>query len=108
MSNNINNAASERNSSLHVMQEKDMSKVNRTAKIMKVVGYIAVYAFLIFMAFIVLFPFYWMLISSVKSFEEYNLMIPTLWPKVIHFSNYTRALEVANLERVFIVILPNI
>ncbi len=101
MSNNINNAASERNSSLHVMQEKDMSKVNRTAKIMKVVGYIAVYAFLIFMAFIVLFPFYWMLISSVKSFEEYNLMIPTLWPKVIHFSNYTRALEVANLERVF-------
>ena len=102
MSENINNVASERNSSLRVMNEQDMSKVNKTAKIMKVLGYIAVYAFLIFIAIIVLFPFYWMLISSVKSFEEYNLMIPTLWPKVIHFQNYVRALEVANLERVFI------
>lgn len=101
MSENIKNVAPN-NTSLHVMKEKDMNQVNRTAKVMKVLGYIAVYAFLIFMAVIVLFPFYWMLISSVKDIYEYNLSVPTLWPKVIHFDNYARALVAANLERVFL------
>ena len=101
MTDNINNVATSRESSLHVMKEKDMTQVNKTAKIMKVLGYIAVYAFLTFMAVIVLFPFYWMLISSVKDIYEYNLSVPTLWPKVIHFENYKGALEAANLERVF-------
>jgi len=101
MAENIKKVAPTRETSLHVMQEKDMTKVNKTAKIMKVIGYIAVYAFLFFMAVIVLFPFYWMLISSVKDIYEYNLSVPTLWPKVIHFENYKSALEAANLERVF-------
>ncbi len=101
MSNNINNVTANRETALHVMKEKDMNQVNKTAKIMKVLGYIAVYAFLILMAFIVLFPFYWMIISSLKSWQEYNLAVPTLWPQVIHFENYAVALERANLERVF-------
>ena len=90
------------NSALNsTMQEKDMKNVTATARVMKVVGTIAIYAFLFFMAFIVLFPFYWMLISSVKSVEEYNRAIPTLWPEVIHWENYARALKAANLENVF-------
>ena len=88
-------------SSLRVMKEKDMKSVATTAKIMKVVGLIAVYAFLFFMALVVLFPFYWMLISSVKSVTEYNLATPTLWPEVIHWDNYSKALDAANLENVF-------
>ena len=91
------------NSALNsTMQEKDMKNVTATARVMKVVGTIAIYAFLFFMAFIVLFPFYWMLISSVKSVEEYNRAIPTLWPEVIHWENYGRALVAANLENVFV------
>ncbi len=101
MAENIKNVAPN-NSSLHVMKERDMNKVNKTAKVMKVLGYIAVYLFLVFMAVIVLFPFYWMLISSVKDIYEYNLSVPTLWPKVIHFDNYAKALVAANLERVFL------
>jgi multiple sugar transport system permease protein len=101
MAENIKNVAPN-NSSLHVMKERDMNKVNKTAKVMKVLGYIAVYLFLVFMAVIVLFPFYWMLISSVKDIYEYNLSVPTLWPKVIHFNNYAKALVAANLERVFL------
>ena len=88
--------------SLKVMAEQDMSQVNKTAKVMKVLGYVVVYAFLILMAFIVLFPFYWMIISSLKTFDEYNAMVPTLWPQVIRLKNYSEALEAANLERVFI------
>ena len=100
MSNKINNVASS-NTSLHVMAEKDMTQVNKAAKVSKILGYIAVYAFLFFMAIIVLFPFYWMLISSVKDIFEYNRSVPTLWPEVIHFENYAGALKAANLEKVF-------
>ncbi len=99
MSENVQNV--QNTSSLKVMKEKDMKTVATTAKIMKVVGLIAVYAFLFFMALVVLFPFYWMLISSVKSVTEYNLATPTLWPEVIHWDNYSRALVAANLENVF-------
>ena len=100
---NTNNITSPSNSSsLRVMKEKDMKQVNQTAKVMKVLGYIAIYAFLIVMALIILFPFYWMLISSVKTYEEYNRVTPTLWPEIINFKNYSLALKAANLERVFL------
>lgn len=83
------------------MKEKDMKQVARTAKVMKVLGYIAIYAFLFFMALIVLFPFYWMLISSVKDYDEYIRAIPTLWPETFHWENYITAITEANLTRVF-------
>ena len=89
------------NSSLKVMKEKDMKEVTSTARVMRVVGMIGTYLFLFVMALIVLFPFYWMLISSVKSVEEYNRAIPTLWPEVIHWENYARAMVAANLQNVF-------
>lgn len=97
MSENNVNAAS----SLQLMKEKDMKDVTRTAKIMKVLGYIAIYAFLFFMALVVLFPFYWMLISSVKDYDEYIRTIPTLWPESFHWENYITAITEANLTRVF-------
>ena len=90
-----------KNSSLKVMKEKNMKEVTAIAKIMGVVGMIGTYAFLFFMALIVLFPFYWMLISSVKTVEEYNLAVPTLWPEHIRWSNYADALRAANLDNVF-------
>ena len=99
MSENVKNVDNQ--SSLKVMKEKDMKSEVTTAKIMKVIGLIAVYLFLFFMALVVLFPFYWMLISSVKSVTEYNLATPTLWPEVIHWDNYAKALVAANLENVF-------
>ena len=102
MSEKINNQnVAPNTSSLKVMKERNMKDVTTTAKIMGVVGMIATYLFLFIMALIVLFPFYWMLISSVKSVTEYNLATPTLWPQVIHWENYGKALVAANLENVF-------
>ncbi|MBO5097967.1 MAG: carbohydrate ABC transporter permease [Agathobacter sp.] len=59
------------------------------------------YAFLILMALIVLFPFYWMIISSLKTLEEYRLSVPTFWPQTIMFSNYAEAFTTANLGSLF-------
>ncbi|MBP3378824.1 MAG: carbohydrate ABC transporter permease [Clostridia bacterium] len=54
------------------------------------------------MALIVLFPFYWMIISSLKSLAEYRESVPTFWPRQILFSNYATAFTTAKLGQLFI------
>jgi multiple sugar transport system permease protein len=53
------------------------------------------------MALIVLFPFYWMIISSLKTLEEYRRSVPTFFPQHIMFSNYAEAFTTASLGRLF-------
>ncbi len=84
-----------------IMQERDMQKVSTGQKVEKIFVQIALYAFLGIIALIVLFPFYWMLISSVKSLTEYNLPVPTLFPKQIILHNYVDAFSTANLGTLF-------
>ncbi|MBQ4074638.1 MAG: carbohydrate ABC transporter permease [Clostridia bacterium] len=79
-----------------------MKKKGTTQKVGKVFGLIGVYAFLLIMAIIVLFPFYWMLISSLKSLAEYRLSPPTFIPRAFLFSNYIDAFTTANLGRLFL------
>jgi len=69
--------------------------------VVKVLVQTLTYAFLIVMALIVLFPFYWMLISSVKSLDEYRMSTPTFWPQVILLTNYVDAFTTASLGRLF-------
>ena len=73
---------------LNVMQNRDMKKVSAQQKVVKIVVKIMLYAFLITMGIIVLFPFYWMIISSLKTMDEYRLAIPTLIPQYFDFRNY--------------------
>ena len=84
-----------------VMQAKDLQKVSILQKGMKLLVLIGTYAFLMAMALIVLFPFYWMLISSVKTLAEYRLSTPTFWPNEIVLSNYLDAFNTANLGTLF-------
>ena len=67
----------------------------------KALSLFGVYFFLILMALVVLFPFYWMLISSVKTLEEYRLSVPTFWPRVLMLENYLTAFTTAKLGRLF-------
>jgi len=84
------------------MTEMDMAKVTARQKVVRVLVKVALYAFLITMAIVVLFPFYWMLISSVKSLEEYNLAVPTMFPKEFHFENYVEGFKTAQLGQLFL------
>ena len=89
-------------STISTMQERDMKKVSASQKVAKVISLTAIYIFLIVIAIIVLFPFYWMIISSLKSLPEYRLSEPTLFPTMgIHFENYFRAFTVGNLGVLF-------
>ena len=85
-----------------VMHEKNLQTVSAQQRVIQAVVKAGVYVFLGIMALIVLFPFYWMIISSLKSLEEYRLNIPTFWPKVIILQNYAEAFTAASLGRLFL------
>lgn len=84
------------------MREKNIQQVSVQQKIMKTLVLIGVYAFLAVMALIVLFPFYWMIISSLKTLDEYRMSVPTFWPQRIMLSNYAEAFTEASLGRLFV------
>ena len=84
------------------MQERDMNKVTKKQKVVKIIVTAAVYIFLFAIAISVLFPFYWMLNSSLKSVEEYRRTIPTFFPEVIMWGNYADAFSAANLGTLFL------
>lgn len=84
------------------MHARDVQKTSSRQKVTKALSEVLTYLFLIVMALIVLFPFYWMLISSVKSLDEYRMSTPTFWPQVILLSNYMDAFTTANLGRLFV------
>ncbi len=86
----------------NVMREQNLQNVSLHQRIIKSVVKIGTYAFLMLMAVVVLFPFYWMIISSLKTLEEYRFNIPTFWPKVVVFGNYAEAFTEANLGRLFL------
>ena len=84
------------------MQARDMTLETGRQRIIKVLVKIGVYAFLMLMALIVLFPFYWMISSSLKSLAEYRMSVPTFWPKTVMLGNYAEAFTTANLGRLFL------
>ena len=84
-----------------VMQERDVKKRTLVQNIFKALGKTGTYAFLLIMALIILFPFYWMIISSLKTLPEYRQAIPTFWPREIMWSNYSEAFTTANLGDLF-------
>ena len=88
------------------MQERNMQKVNTRQRIVKIIVQIMLYTFLVLMALIILFPFYFMLVSSVKSLAEYKepivSFVQTLWPRKVILYNYVEAFQTANLGRLFL------
>ena len=73
---------------IKVMKQKDMQQVTAQQKVIQIVVKAITYIFLFLMALIIIFPFYWMIISSLKTVSEYRLAIPTLFPKYIDWKNY--------------------
>ena len=85
-----------------VMQAQDLQQVSAQQRAMQVVVKVFTYLFLGVMALIVLFPFYWMIISSLKELSEYRENIPTLWPRKMVFFNYVEAFNTADLGQLFL------
>lgn len=84
------------------MHEKDIQKTSLRQKMVFVLVQVFLYLFLLVMAVVVLFPFYWMIISSLKTLDEYRMSVPTFFPRRVMFSNYLEAFSSANLGRLFL------
>lgn len=85
-----------------VQSEDELKKEEKRQKVLQIIRKTLTYIFLFALAVIMVFPFYWMLISSVKTIDEYYLTIPTFWPQNIQFSNYIDAWTKADFGRYMI------
>ena len=84
------------------MHVRNMRSERARQTVVTALTHVFYYAFLFLMALIVLFPFYWMINSSLKSLMEYRLSVPTFWPQSMLWSNYAEAFNTANLGRLFL------
>ena len=91
-----------KNEASATMHERDLRRETVKQKIVRFLVQFLLYAFLLAMALIVLFPFYWMINSSLKSLDEYRMSVPTFWPRQVLWSNYATAFSQATLGRLFI------
>lgn len=77
-------------------------KIERKAKIRKKIVQVIVYGFLTFWALMVLFPFYWMVLTSLKSYSAYNSeYIPAFFTLTPTLQNYADAFSAVSLGRYF-------
>ena len=82
---------------------KGGGRMNNVQKKSSRVGMAFIYLFLVVWALIVLFPFYWMLLTSVKSFAAYNSeYIPRFWTPNPTIENYVSAFTTVPLGRYFL------
>lgn len=78
----------------------DYKKIQTSARTRKTLGRIAVYALLSFWALLVLFPFYWMLLTSVKTYGSYNAeYIPSFFTLSPTLQNYVDAFTTVKLGK---------
>lgn len=84
------------------MLERNMRAQKTRQRIAGTAAQVFYYLFLLVMAVIVLFPFYWMINSSLKSLTEYRMSTPTFWPNRVLWTNYVDAFQTANLGRLFL------
>ena len=62
--------------------------MRKREKVTSIVSTIILYAVVLFLALIMIFPFYWMIITSLKSNTEIDYIEQTIYPSVIMWSNY--------------------
>ena len=82
---------------------KTYAEIERSARIRKRVGKILTYSFLVFWGLMVLFPFYWMVLTSLKSTGAYNAeFVPKFYTFAPTLENYKEAFTAVPLGRYFL------
>ena len=84
------------------MHQTEFERIERSARIRKRVLSIVIYTLLTIWGLIVLFPFYWMVLTSVKSYGSYNSeYIPAFITLSPTLENYAHAFTAVPLARYF-------
>ena len=84
-------------------KQETFEQLNKKVKTRNTVKSVVTYTLLGLWALIVLFPFYWMILTSVKSYSSYNSeYIPKLFTLSPTLSNYLSAFTAVPLSRYFL------
>ena len=81
----------------------DFETIEKRARIGKIIGNTVIYFLLSLWAVMVLFPFYWMILSSLKSYSAYNSeYVPKFYTLAPTIRNYVDAFTAVPLGRYFL------
>lgn len=81
-------------------KQTDYEKIQKSARVRRIVGNVVLYTLLTLWAILVLFPFYWMVLTSVKSYSTYNAeRIPSFFTLSPTMQNYVDAFTTVPLGR---------
>ncbi len=84
-------------------RQMDYEQIERRAKVRKRFSNVLIYVLLTLWALMVLFPFYWMILTSVKSYGAYNSeYIPQLYTLSPTLQNYIEAFTAVPLAKYFL------
>ena len=67
---------------------KTVDQIKAAEKVAHIILTVITYAFIVALALIVIFPFYWMIITSLKTYAEITQETQTFFPSVVMWSNY--------------------
>ena len=73
---------------------KTVESIKKTERIMKIFSTVLIYIFILALALIVVFPFYWMIITSMKQLSEIRSATQTFFPSIVMWSNYVYVFQV--------------
>ena len=78
---------------------KTVEAIKKSEKVSKVIFTILTYIFILALAFIVIFPFYWMIITSLKQNKEIISDTQTFFPSIVMWSNYVHVFQVFDFTK---------
>ncbi|MBE6543512.1 MAG: carbohydrate ABC transporter permease [Ruminococcaceae bacterium] len=81
----------------------DIKKNKKPTSVLGILGKTIVYTLLVFWALVVIFPFYWMILTSIKSYGEYSSeYIPKFFTSSPTIQNYIDAFTTVDLGGYFV------
>ena len=85
------------------MESQNFERIERSARTRRIVVRCITYFFLVIWAIMVLFPFYWMILSSVKTYSAYNSeYVPSFFTTSPTLQNYRDAFTAVPLAKYFL------
>lgn len=73
---------------------KTVDAIKRAEKVSRILVTVFTYIFIIALALVVVFPFYWMIITALKQNDEIRAAQQTFFPTIVMWSNFTHVFQV--------------
>ena len=81
---------------------KTVEAIKKSEKVSKIIFTVLTYIFIVALALIVIFPFYWMIITSLKQNKEIISDTQTFFPSIVMWSNYVHVFQVFDFTKYMI------